>query len=414
MASPQHSSLIPLRWPAEWRDASVLDQVRQTPINALLTGADPLPGAIAERARALGLRVLDRNHPPADVKVVNGEWPGMRLSHAQSDAVAGPTGAPWLDSNIWRVRLARALNPGKQVWIRSELPKRLVRPEEIPVAVADAAIAGGLWIITLPPDFKSWPQLGETLRFFAAHPEWPAYAVKAALGVVSSFSGADEPVAAEVLNLTSRMHQPCRILLPSHPLPDLRAVIYTDGNPPSELRAKLLAYVRRGGLLVATSAWGQGEGSRVNPYSILYSVPVTDDWGKGNGTVVEAHPRFTLYRIGAGRLAVANETVPDPYLLSSDAQVLMSHRHDPVAFWNAGTYGSHLTTSPAGGVWLHLVNYAARASSDPVTVRIRGDYRKAVLLRPGESQAALRIKPVGHAAEIYLPEIATYAGLELT
>lgn len=59
MASPQHSSLIPLQWPAEWRDPSVLDQVRQTPINALLTGAGPLPGDIAERARTLGLQVLD-------------------------------------------------------------------------------------------------------------------------------------------------------------------------------------------------------------------------------------------------------------------------------------------------------------------------------------------------------------------
>jgi hypothetical protein len=392
--------LIPLRWPAEWGDPSVLDSIRGTPINTLFADSDTLPDSVAERAQALGLRVLDDNHLPADVKIVDGEWPGVRLSRTSSEAVdAGPTGAPWIDSNTWRVQLERTLAPNQRVWIRSKTPNRVILAAEIPVAVADAAIAGGQWIITLPADFQSWGQLDETLRFFAAHPDWPAMETRAVLGVLSSFTGPDKAMASEVLNLTARMKQPYRILLPGQQFPDLRAVIYADSKPGPELRTALLSYVSRGGLLVANDTWDLDEGTAVNP---------------DPNSQLQTHPRFTLHQLGLGRLAIPKKTVVDPYQFAADAQVLMSHRWDPVSFWNAGAYGSHLTSGPHGGALLHLVNYTASASANHVTVRVRGEYKQAVLFRPDHAQENLSIQAVGHAAEVYLPDFPSCASLELS
>lgn len=389
-----------MRWPAEWHDPSVLDSIRGTPINALFAGPDPLPNPVAERAQALGLRVFDENQMPADVKIVDGEWPGVRLSRTGSDAAdAGPTGAPWIDSNTWRVQLERTLAPNERVWIRSKTPHRVILAEEIPVAIADAAVAGGQWIITVPADFQSWAQMSETLRFFSAHPDWPAMETKAVLGVLSSFTGAEKALASEVLNLTARMNQPYRILLPSQPVPGLRAVIYADSKPAPELRAKLAAYVRRGGLLVVNDTWGLDEGAAVDP---------------DPNSQLQTHPRFTLHKLGLGQLAIPKKTVIDPYQFAADAQILMSHRWDLVTFWNAGAYGSHLTSGPRGGVLLHLVNYTASASANHVTARVRGEYRHAVLLRPGHTPENLSIQTVGHAAEVYLPDFPSCASLELS
>jgi len=353
---------------------------------------------------------------PVDVKIVDGEWPGLRLSRTSGEAVdAGPTGAPWIDSNTWRVQLERALAPNKRVWVRSKVPDRVILAAEIPVAIADAAVAGGQWIITLPADFQSWAQLGETLRFFAAHPDWLAAETKAVLGVLSSFTGPKQAMASEVLNLTARMHQPYRILLPGQPIPDLRAVIYADSKPTPELRATLENFVRKGGLLVAMdNTWGLDEGSSVGTDSIEHSAPISDTGGNGSETGLQTHPRFTLYKAGLGRLAIPKKAVVDPFQFASDAQTLMSHRWDLVTFWNASAYGSHLTELPRDGVLLHLVNYTGVADANQVTARVRGEYQRAVLRQPGHAPQNLPIQTVGRAAEVYLPEFVSYAGLELS
>jgi hypothetical protein len=390
---------MPLRWPAEWRDPSILDSIRGTPVNALYAGSEPLPGPVAERAQALGLPVFDQDRVPVDVKIVDGEWPGLRLSRSSGDAVdAGPTGAPWIDSNTWRIQLERTLAPNKRVWVRSKIPTRVILAHEIPVAIADAAIAGGQWIITVPADFKSWAKLSETLRFFAANPGWPAMKTKAVLGVLSSFTGHEQAMASEVLNLTARMHQPYQILLPGEPVPALRALIYADLKPTPELRSKLETYVRGGGLLVVIdNTWAVDEGIGAKPDAGL-----------------QTHPRFTLHKLGLGRVAIPRKAVVDAFQFASDAQTLMSHRWDLVTLWNAAAYGSHLTALPRGGVLLHLVNYTGESGANQVTARVRGEYQRAVLRQPGHAPESLPLQTAGRAAEVYLPEFASYAGLELS
>ena len=410
----ESATWVPLRWPAEWRDTSLLEAVAGAGVNCLLFDQSADLAAVRARAAELGFHVLDSAQLPPDVHVVRGEWPGIRISRQGAEAVAGPTGDPWYDSNAWRVRLARLLHPGKRVWVSANLPDRVVLPHEFEVAAADSALAGGRLILTPHKDFRAWDSLGQTLRFFSTHAAWAEWKTRAVLGVVSTFTGKDEAFASELLNLTGRTHQPCRIVPAEAPIPPLAAAIYADGRPGAVLRARLLAYVKAGGLLVVTNRWGAGEGAHVNPYSIKYRIPITDAWSGATATALPGHPRFELYKIGLGRLAVSVDAAPDPYQLSADTQVLMSHRHDPLRFWNAGSLGSHLSGAPTGGALLQLVNYAARPGADPVTVRVRGAFRGARLLGPGTPPQSVRSRPVADALELYLPPIATYAGIELT
>src|SRR5579883_2158439 len=107
----------PMRWPAEWADPSMLRLIKGTAIDTLLVdNSDEFEG-VREAAQQQGLRVVHPDAPPEDVAVIKGEWPGVRLSRHGADAEAGPTGVPWVDSNGWAVRLAKAIHPESAVWV---------------------------------------------------------------------------------------------------------------------------------------------------------------------------------------------------------------------------------------------------------------------------------------------------------
>jgi len=115
-----HTDLTPMRWPAEWGvDPSALDALKGTAINCLLVRSDPALDPVVVRARQEGIHVVPPGAPQADVRVVEGEWPGVKLSESGvfDHASAGPTGVPWVDSNGWKVRLTAALNPDIAVWV---------------------------------------------------------------------------------------------------------------------------------------------------------------------------------------------------------------------------------------------------------------------------------------------------------
>ncbi|MCX6638077.1 MAG: hypothetical protein NT090_23725, partial [Acidobacteria bacterium] len=97
---------VPMRWPAGWAGPAALELLKDTPVNCLVAGQRA--GLLREPAAKLGITVVDT--PPDDVAVIDGVWPGMRISQGRrrDDAEAGPTGAPWIDSNGWAVKLARA------------------------------------------------------------------------------------------------------------------------------------------------------------------------------------------------------------------------------------------------------------------------------------------------------------------
>jgi hypothetical protein len=402
---------IPFEWPAEWTDPAALDLLQGTPVNCLLLEDRSKLAALAERGEKQGLKIFTRNSPPAGVHIIKGVWPGIRMSREQNTASSGPTGAPWVDSNGWALQLARVQAPGKSLWVTAEPAKdQIVRPDTHVLAVADAASHGGAWAVYLAGDLRKgvaardskaldvWKRMLDAIRFFEQRKEWAAYEPHGILGVVSDFSGGNEFMSTEILNLTARQNQPYQILLKSKltdaSLKGLEAVIYPDDEPPSEqLRKRLLAFAEAGGLLIVSPKWGD----------------VTGEPAGG-----DPHPRFKVVKHGKGRIALATE-FDDPFVVSCDARIVMSHRHDLVRFWNAGSIVAYYTLAPGGKrAVVHMINYAARPGRDLISCRIAGPWRSArfwALEKAGP--VAVETVRERNALEVHLPAIPVYGAVDL-
>lgn len=402
-----------MRWPAEWRDPAALDLLQGTPFGCLVVPPGGGFEKIVQRARQSNLAVCEGNQAPPGIELAQGQWPGIRMAHGHGDASSGPTGAPWIDSNGWLARLARARKPDCSVWIEAE-PLKSADIKRLPqhlVALADGAAHGGRWVLTLDhgmaeglaagkQDFlDGWKRLAAAADFFDQHREWTTWPANAVLGVVSDFSGDNEFFSHEVLNLTARTNVSYAILEKSGVKPDslkgLRAVLYPDSDPPStELRQTILGFVEGGGLLIAGPKW---------------------DRAPGTTSAGESNPRYAIMRFGKGRIAIAYKDPDDPYQVAQDAQILVSHRHDLVRFFNGFALGSYFTVSPdRKRALVHVINYTGSAGSEPVTAHIAGRYRSAKLW-PLDAAETKRPEMVVQkdAVEVHLPRLPVYAGIEL-
>src|SRR3954454_14905316 len=106
---------------------------------------------------------------PPGITVLKSEWPGLHSNQGS----AGPTGVPWLDSNGWQIRLGKVREPEKIMWVDTPFgkEKRVITTSEYLLAIADAAMYGGRWIINLDakPAPDTWRQMMAAIRFFDAH-----------------------------------------------------------------------------------------------------------------------------------------------------------------------------------------------------------------------------------------------------
>jgi hypothetical protein len=400
----------PFRWPAAWTDPSALSLLRGTPINYLVIDSAPSLDAVRAQARQDGLRVADPAAMPDGITVVKGDWAGVRMG-GRDGASAGPTGVPWVNSNGWAVRLARALHPRSAVWVQSTPEEKVVNPvSSYLVTLADTAAHGGRWIIALDGALAgrlasrdaaamgTWKRLCDTARFFAAHQDWAACEAEATIGVISDFTGANEFFGGELLNLLARAGQHYRILLKDEvtaaSLRGLRAVIYADATPaPAPLLGQILNFARAGGLLITHAKWGSPAGAPA---------------------AAEDHPRFALHTEGKGRIAIAKDADPDPYIWANDSAVLVSHRYDLVRFWNGGATASYYTmAADRKRAIVHLLFYANRGPEE-ASVRVAGPYRSARIWNAATSEAqSVKMITQKDAVEVHLPPVSQYVALEL-
>jgi len=402
----------PMRWPDSWTDPSSLDLLQGTAIDYLLIGKSEALGPVRTRAQQAGLHVADT--PPAGVTTVKGEWPGVKMARGRgaAQAMGGPTGVPWVDSNGWLIRLQSALHPENSIWVDAppDGNARIAAGSYL-VAIADSASHGGRWILSLdtqlaaglhtrtPQALDTWKNVTAAAGFFAARKTWPGYAPVGVVGVVSDFSGQNEFFSRELLNLLDRAGQHYRILIREAAaindasFTSLRALIYFDIEPPAPgLRKQILAFVEAGGILITGPKWGE-----------LPDTPAKSD----------EHPRFSWRALGKGRVAVAHEDPGDPYLWANDSVVLVSHRYDLVRFWNGGATGSYYTMSPGQKqAVVHLLFYANRGP-DSASVRIAGRFRE-VKAWTIDGPVKVEIDSQKDAVEVHLPQVSQYVALELS
>ncbi len=420
--------LIPMHWPKRWQNPSALARLKDTHINCLLMEDDVALRPVMDEAQRNGIRVIQAASQVPGITVIQGDWPGVRMSQSsdRDHGSTGPTGLPWVDSNGWKVRLAAARNSQSTIWVDVE-PKSPL-PGSYALCFADVAACGGRWIIALDDQLaagidsgndealETWKDLTRATGFFATHSYWSDFVDEAVVGVISDFSGDNEFLSNELLNLLTRTTEQYRIIPKAKfsvsSLGGLQAVLYADSDAPApDLRKQVLDFVQGGGLLITRPGWGDLPGSPA-------------EWD---------HPRYLCRVYGKGRIAIArSDDTPDPYLLANDTVVLVSHRFDLLRFWDAGSVNAYLSVAPdRKRAVVQMVFYArelngkvAMGGPDTATVRVAGRYQTARLLTLDRlNQPMTSGDSASHdvgmvverdAVELHLPNLSHYAAVELS
>ncbi len=403
--------MFPLRWPASWNGVWNLDVLKGTPVGCLLDA----PQDVAAAAESRGLKSSKRDALPDTAFVSDPVWPGVRASQKADVADAGPTGAPWIDSNGWNIALTQAEAAGKTVWVESAPEKGAVlRDGSYLLALAEPEIYGARWVINLDDEFAKgvaagegnaagrWKSLMSAARFFDSRRAWSSFDRRAKLAVVSSFAGSSEFLGKEFLNMADRRNLPYRIVtadgvskgLPGGP----QAVLWIDEEPPGAGAARVLRqFVNDGGLLIAS------RGSRIS--------------GWGASSVPSLIPGYETKALGKGRVAVPAQAWDDPYILARDARILIGRRTDVLRLFNTGSMAALYARSNSDrrGI-VHLLNYTLGRGARDVSVAPGDRYTSAAITtldHPTPEPAKVVLAEKGFS-EVAVPQFSVYAAVELT
>lgn len=351
---------------------------------------------------------------PGDILIASGNvWPGVSMPGNGSSA--GPTGAPWVDSNGWFLQMARA-RVSKPLWLMFDPPAKghIFTAADYETVVGDAEIAGGRWVVSLDDNVRAGliagngaareilERVGKSIGFFDRHAEWRTFRSLGVLGVVSNFTGDNYDMSGEILNLAARRNLQYRVIWKSQAMAQsfagLKALLYADKEvPEAPLRQKMMAFVQQGGLLIAGPNW-MAEGTPADP---------------GFDT------QFTVRTFGKGRLAVAKDELTDPFQVATDTQVLVSHANDLVKVYNAASVGCTLVMGSPDGKrdLVQILAFATGWSPGARTVWVRKKYRGAASLWSIGAERPMRIELVQadeyFGAECRIPEaVPGYFALE--
>lgn len=413
---------IPIEWPASWQPGQ-LSLLRDTPFNALAFKDAP-PAGIAEAARAAGLNVptlewkawkeVDWSKSGDVIAIGDGFWPAYNYK-GLADGSAGPTGEPWLDANGWLYLYSRARGGQRTVWVRSDPPEdpRTVRQAHLQLLLAEAFAFGGRRPLWLPPEFAAalaagndkaltdWKKLVDTARWLQTRDAWRAWPAVAPLVLLSDFSGDNEYLAGETMLLAARKQiafWPLHVAqAQAKDLAGRRAVVYMDQAPPAPaLVALLQTFATNGGLVVAGP-------SAAKAFAGLKPVNA------------HPHPRFDVFSLGRGRVALSRAAFDDAWTLADDAHLLLSRRYDPARLFNGGLLHTHCAASPDGKRTLvHLINYGAEPFFNIVVLQVTRPVRAARIHLPGSDEAkSVQIGGDPVRPEIIIPHFSVYLAVEL-
>lgn len=336
---------------------------------------------------------------PAAILAVKGAWPQAR-ELSEMGITASASSQPWIDSNIWLVRSLRAAGDLRPVWI-SYAP-RAKSAAEYQRAVADAAIAGGHWVLALddglrasllrkqPAALEAWRRVGGCLKFYQEHADWREFLPQGPLGIVLDRGGSNPEIADEYLNLIARRQVPYRVIerarLGPAAIKGLAGVLIAGLPAPTDAERKvLLAFAEEGGLVVAGSSWGT-EVPRDQPFAEMPS--------------------------GKGRIVVYRDDLPDPESVSRDMPDLLRGALK-VWFFNTPSVLAYASSDASGErVLLQLLNYG-RHPSEALTVRLAGEFRTARLFTPESAVTDLPMDKTGGRTEIFIPAVAVSGALLL-
>ena len=333
------------------------------------------------------------------VLAVQGASPGV--GKADDSTTASATGGAWIDSNMWLARSFRLGSGPRPIWI-SQRPRADSPPGVYVKSIADAAAAGGRWIVALDDGLRAkllhqdaearavWRSIGSFLDFYEKHSEWRGSAPFGNLGIVLDTTGPNLAMSEEYLNLVARRQIPYRVIdrskIDANSLAGLRAVLAFDLAPPTEAERKTLrAFAEEGGLVLAGPSWG---------------APPKDQ-------------SYAVVAVEKGELAVYKDASPDPESVSRDLNDLLVTEELGVSLFNAPSVLSYVSLSDSGKhMLIQLVNYADLPAR-PITIWVTDKFTTARLYTPESAPADLAVRRTPSRTEISIPKLFVCGALLL-
>jgi hypothetical protein len=306
---------------------------------------------------------LDLERPGEIVGTYQGIWPGIKPE--QEGAVhARPTGAPWIDTNSGFLRFLRASVPAQTaVWIANRPPEnQILGPERYVQAIADAAIAGARWVVSLDSLFAgsllqgdarsldAWKRINGALEFYQRNQALSALPDFSGLALVQDASSG-ALISGSIIDMIEAKHIPASIVpspkLLATSMPQVKTVLNIDpAGLSQEQKDKLRAVARQGATVYSgPPAWKMAlpTGNDITfPESQVQKLD--DIWKEINGQI--------------GRRNYAVRVFGAPSMLSNLKAAAGERR-----------------------LVLHLVNYS-NYPIESITVHVLGKYKGATLLTP--------------------------------
>ncbi len=328
---------------------------------------------------------------------IEGVPPSSR-SLAEMGIRAGPSSEPWIEFNIWLVRSFRSSSQWRPVWVSQQPVSGSAA--DYARAVADAAVAGGRWIVALddglrvrlrrrdPTALEVWRRIGATIRFAEQHADWGAFTPYGNLAIIVDSTSSDDEMTEECLKLVARRQTPYRLLerqrLNAQSLAGFRAVLATQiPSLTGAERKTLREFAERGGLVIAGPGWGAPP--RDQPYS---ETP-----------------------LGKGRVVVYKD--PDPESVARDTRDLLSQEEMGVTSFNVPSVITHVSDANSGRrVLIQLLNYS-NSPATAITIRVQRGFRTARLYTPDSAPADLTIRREEGHTDVAIPKLPFWGGVLL-
>ncbi len=334
---------------------------------------------------------------PAPIVAVEGVSPsGRNLS--EMGIRATPSSQPWIESNIWLVRSFDIPSPSRPVWISSQIEN----PSTIDYtrAVADAAAAGGRWIVSLddalraklrarePSALETWRDLSSQLKFAESHAAWRALTPYGNVGFVLDPASTQPDRFDEYLKLATRRQVPYKLVSRTHlnatALAKFRAIVATQLDPPSDAERKQLQdFAENGGLVIAAPSWG--------------SAPKTSPFAE----------------LPAGKGSVIVYADPDPDAVAHDLKEILSDDDLGMVPFNVPSVVTFASGgSPGEPLLVQLVNYFDHAV-EAITLRVAGKFRSARMESPDGAAVDLQLHYDEGRTEVTIPKLLVWGAVSM-
>ena len=302
-----------------------------------------------------------------------GLWPGIEVEHGGA-VMTGPTSNPWIDTNTGFLRFVRAATDAT-LWVGVRpRPKTAYTAQRYEVAIADAAMSGARWIVSLDDDLERrlldgepkalevWKQIASYLDYYRDRPDWRGYRPFSHFAIVQDTESGGL-LSASLLDMLTVQHTSVRPILTrrlsAESLHGARIVLNVDAVSIGDQQKRALA-----------------------------------DFAAEGGTVVNPPPGWTFPKTSDEQMSPNRRQMNQIQGLWEVTYTATARKNFGARTFNTASVLYNLLASPDNkSLLIQLVNYADFAA-ETVAVQVQGKWSKARLYRPDGSVQELQVYPV--------------------